>query len=362
MATQAQIDANRQNAQLSTGPTTPEGKAASSKNSNKHGLSGKTILVGDEHRDEAARRWNQWHDHFQPGPAGHYALDVMVAMSLRVEQCQKTLDGLFVAQTTEAKLDWNGLRRREAAILAEGLARRPESVAARLDETRHGAELLLERWEYLAETFDRGEWDESARAIGLDLLGVPRGLREPGRTALDPPDGEGPAAIRAAIDGQVARLKWRLDNVHIATDELARSQAEASQQVLLSKQAKLILRYEREALRRLTSAQVALLNGPRGDAATLHLPPEPSFEGPPVRVGLVPDEEPLPSPPSDPELEELRAIGRNRFEEMIRESKAERGDRGDDEGDDEPEADAPSGPPASDRPRRPGRRRARAGG
>src|SRR5262249_22248711 len=40
MATQAQIDANRQNAQLSTGPTTDEGKERTRHNATRHGLSG----------------------------------------------------------------------------------------------------------------------------------------------------------------------------------------------------------------------------------------------------------------------------------------------------------------------------------
>jgi hypothetical protein len=45
MATPAQIDANRANAQLSTGPSSPEGKAKSSHNALKTGLTGRTILL-----------------------------------------------------------------------------------------------------------------------------------------------------------------------------------------------------------------------------------------------------------------------------------------------------------------------------
>jgi hypothetical protein len=42
---QAQIDANRKNSQLSTGPSTPAGKAKSALNSVKTGLTGRTVLL-----------------------------------------------------------------------------------------------------------------------------------------------------------------------------------------------------------------------------------------------------------------------------------------------------------------------------
>ncbi len=45
MPTSAQIDANRNNAQLSTGPTSDNGKAKSSLNAVKTGLTGRTILL-----------------------------------------------------------------------------------------------------------------------------------------------------------------------------------------------------------------------------------------------------------------------------------------------------------------------------
>src|SRR4030088_701845 len=49
MATANQAFANQQNAQHSTGPKTPEGKAASSANSLRHGLaSGKLLVLGEK--------------------------------------------------------------------------------------------------------------------------------------------------------------------------------------------------------------------------------------------------------------------------------------------------------------------------
>src|SRR5260370_27105293 len=48
MSTERQIEANRRNAQHSTGPTTPEGRAAVRLNGLKHGLCAETIVVPGE--------------------------------------------------------------------------------------------------------------------------------------------------------------------------------------------------------------------------------------------------------------------------------------------------------------------------
>ncbi len=51
MSTEAQIAANKANSQLSTGPNTPEGKAASSQNRLKHGFAGAFQLLPNEDSD-----------------------------------------------------------------------------------------------------------------------------------------------------------------------------------------------------------------------------------------------------------------------------------------------------------------------
>ena len=52
MTTQRQVEANRRNAALSTGPRTEEGQAASSMNALRHGLTAKTPVVPTEDQDE----------------------------------------------------------------------------------------------------------------------------------------------------------------------------------------------------------------------------------------------------------------------------------------------------------------------
>lgn len=51
MLTEKQLEANRRNAQRSTGPRTPEGKARSSRNNFRHGLTGQIILMPDDERE-----------------------------------------------------------------------------------------------------------------------------------------------------------------------------------------------------------------------------------------------------------------------------------------------------------------------
>ena len=70
MTTTRKVEANRRNALASTGPRTPEGKAATSRNAVRHGIrSGLRVLPGVESRKE-------WLDHLEAvmrdlHPAGH---------------------------------------------------------------------------------------------------------------------------------------------------------------------------------------------------------------------------------------------------------------------------------------------------
>lgn len=48
MASEAQINANKLNAQKSTGPKSPEGKAVSSRNATTHGLTAKAVIIDGE--------------------------------------------------------------------------------------------------------------------------------------------------------------------------------------------------------------------------------------------------------------------------------------------------------------------------
>jgi len=79
MATQRQIEANRQNALKSTGPRTPEGKAASSMNALKSGLDAKSQHVPGESREEFAQLQQDYFERYAPtAPEQRFLLDTII--------------------------------------------------------------------------------------------------------------------------------------------------------------------------------------------------------------------------------------------------------------------------------------------
>jgi hypothetical protein len=82
MATQKQIDANRRNAQKSTGPKTPEGRAAVSRNSIKHGLTAKTLVLEDESEADFEALLDAVEAEHQPATPTEVALVRRIAMAI----------------------------------------------------------------------------------------------------------------------------------------------------------------------------------------------------------------------------------------------------------------------------------------
>ena len=69
MTTEAQVNANRANAQKSTGPRTPEGKAKVAQNALKHGLLAKQAVVAGEDTDDFDLLRDQFRAGTGPGGA-----------------------------------------------------------------------------------------------------------------------------------------------------------------------------------------------------------------------------------------------------------------------------------------------------
>ena len=79
MATSAQIDANRANAQLSTGPRSVEGKAMSSRNSFKLGITAQSMIIPGEDPAELDQLTTDYEQQFHPvGPIETDLLETVV--------------------------------------------------------------------------------------------------------------------------------------------------------------------------------------------------------------------------------------------------------------------------------------------
>jgi hypothetical protein len=96
MATQKQIDANRQNAQQSTGPRTPEGKAASSRNALGHGLFSEDVVLADEERPAYESFAAALHDDLKPAGAFEESCVQQIAwLQWRINRIARIETGLF---------------------------------------------------------------------------------------------------------------------------------------------------------------------------------------------------------------------------------------------------------------------------
>ncbi len=79
MATQKQIDANRLNAQKSTGPRTAKGKRVSSQNALKSGLDAESQFVLGESAEEFAQLQAEYTDRFAPAtPEQRFQVDNLI--------------------------------------------------------------------------------------------------------------------------------------------------------------------------------------------------------------------------------------------------------------------------------------------
>lgn len=98
MATQSQIIANRRNAKKSTGPCTPEGKAAASQNSLKHGLFARQTLIDSENEADFDLYHDQLLSELTPeSPMESILAERIVVLSWRLKRI-----GFIQAQTIDA--------------------------------------------------------------------------------------------------------------------------------------------------------------------------------------------------------------------------------------------------------------------
>jgi hypothetical protein len=122
MASPAQLLANRENAQLSTGPRTEAGKEASSRNSTRHGLTGTQIVMPGEDASAYEELRQGLHLSYDPAnDAERILVDQIAANAWRLLRAQR-IETAFLAKLAE------GSDNPDAAIAAAFLER-PKDLA-----------------------------------------------------------------------------------------------------------------------------------------------------------------------------------------------------------------------------------------
>lgn len=102
MATLRQIKANRRNAQKSTGPRTPEGKAVACFNALKHGIDAKSHCLPTEDPDSLEHLTAEYHERFAPAtPEARALIDALIACEWELRRLRQASAELWQMSADE---------------------------------------------------------------------------------------------------------------------------------------------------------------------------------------------------------------------------------------------------------------------
>src|SRR5690349_16501479 len=96
MTSEAQIEANRRNAAMSTGPRTPEGKAVAASNALKHGLLSREVRIQGESEADLIEFGKRLRGHLRPyGELELLLADRVVSTAWRLRRVISVERGLY---------------------------------------------------------------------------------------------------------------------------------------------------------------------------------------------------------------------------------------------------------------------------
>ncbi len=275
-ASEAQISANRRNSLRSTGPRTPEGKAASRANALKHGMTGEGIALPIEDAFEVGRRFAALQEELAPRTEmGRILVGRVATLSVRMERCVLQESAALSEKVGHAGAEFDDKRLADVEHLLAWIGSEPATFARRLRTTPEGidrmARVLGDLKEALFDPYiDRWDWVHCERThsiMGVRRLDVPFSRLKSLTDALADGDFKGlrrdevagadPEAIRARarreiaeiIDAELGRLAALRETLDV--EAIERNRADAARRALFdpSREAILARRYEASAER-----------------------------------------------------------------------------------------------------------------
>jgi len=128
-----QLAANRRNAQKSTGPQTPEGRAIASHNSTTHGLTSKAIVIEGENLSELKNFRLKMFDELNPvGPMETMLSERIITLAWRLFRADRCQSAAINTLTDRAKSDKSNLL---ANLLNPIKARQSLSLSSNRDQS-----------------------------------------------------------------------------------------------------------------------------------------------------------------------------------------------------------------------------------
>ena len=175
-----QVEANRRNAQRSTGPRTAGGKQRSRSNGLRHGFAA-MVVVPESDREAYRAELARWHK--EAGPENvvedHLVLRAAVG-SITLKRLDRAREDSRQETAREEVRSWEDRQRHRARRRAQDLPKDPGHVLLDLEASAFGCDWLVRRWESLDAPLRIGKgWDRTLVGRAQLLLGLPEGIPGP---------------------------------------------------------------------------------------------------------------------------------------------------------------------------------------
>ncbi len=265
----AQLESNRKNAQMSTGPRSDEGKARSRENAYKHGLTGEGVVLPHEDAEAFDNLVETLEAEMRPkNTLARECLTHLALLMLKLTRGALHETKCIAHNQRKAEAEFDAARLSESDHLISWIANEPATNARRLRRSPEGLDLLIGAIKGLLDDLSypygmRWGWSHCDRLhhlLGLRREDVPvsrfRALTEAiqGKFQhLDPHDGEGQMdgnralwalqMLAQLIEVEIAKLKTLRENFDHKGLDLDRAEAKYRAMFDASKEAVLARKY-----------------------------------------------------------------------------------------------------------------------